>query len=600
MSLQRISGLLGLSPDELGMLQQRRNEAGRQARIEQLSSGYGTSGQQAMARLGAQLGTRLGAGMRGQQEDTDITQARAVQRAANDLAQTPEFQKMNPFEKRAALAQAQAAELAKMGNVQLANQFYEMAGKAQSEGALLGTRQAQLSAAAQKQEQQRLLANSMEGLQGSREFKNLDPSEQFRRASEETLKVALETNDINLYQSTAKELADFDRQERNAAAQAGARELQNKKLRQELGIVIENGQEVDTESSQERSARLAAESAEYNLAAARTPKMFYRPTPKGEYELVFGVVGKTREGRSALIPVNEDGSQGKPVFHFITPNQYKEAGFTAAATSEEASDVEKFKALKDAHGGKYIDGLKESRRAFARTSRAYEQVLAPLADLAAAGISPGVAVGDTGAVVRLAKRVTDAVKNMPVAFNVAIDRENGFFGKKQITDTSFQNLVEIYGDMIAVPDGFVGRAASEYKAAIMGLVYAQAVKNQGGSGQNLSDRDVRNSMDQVGATSGDPQFIARRIFNLYQDAEQEYLEEIDTAMSLAESYKIDEDAAMTLFFQGPARSNIEKLRGRLASKLSPFLSAEELESATAGKRLSSGMSRQQAEDWLNQ
>lgn len=125
MSLQRISGLLGLSPDELGMLQQQRNQAGRQARIEQLSSGYGTSGQQAMARLGAQLGTQLGAGMRGQQEDPDIMQARQMQEATQQLTESPEFKKLNPFEQREALLRTTAQTAARLGNTGLASQALE-------------------------------------------------------------------------------------------------------------------------------------------------------------------------------------------------------------------------------------------------------------------------------------------------------------------------------------------------------------------------------------------------------------------------------------------------------------------------------------------
>jgi len=135
MSLQRISGLLGLSPEELGMLQQQRNEAGRQARIEQLSSGYGTSGQQAMARLGAQLGTRLGAGMRGQQQDPDIAQARMMQEATQGIMNSPEFQKMNPFQQRTVLARQAAQTAARLGNPALASQLLSQATAAMKEEA---------------------------------------------------------------------------------------------------------------------------------------------------------------------------------------------------------------------------------------------------------------------------------------------------------------------------------------------------------------------------------------------------------------------------------------------------------------------------------
>ena len=122
MSLQRISGLLGLSPEELGMLQQQRNEAGRQARIEQLSSGYGTSGQQAMARLGAQLGTRLGAGMRGQQEDTDIAQARMMQEAMLKAQRSEGFSDLDPLGQQERIYRSVAQTANQMNNPQVALQ----------------------------------------------------------------------------------------------------------------------------------------------------------------------------------------------------------------------------------------------------------------------------------------------------------------------------------------------------------------------------------------------------------------------------------------------------------------------------------------------
>ena len=125
MSMQRISGLLGLSPNELTMLQRERNQQERQARIEQLSSGYGTSGQQAMARLGAQAGTALRAATLRGQEDPDIMQARQIQEATKSLTEDPEFKKMNPFEQREALLRTTAQAAARLGNTQLASQALE-------------------------------------------------------------------------------------------------------------------------------------------------------------------------------------------------------------------------------------------------------------------------------------------------------------------------------------------------------------------------------------------------------------------------------------------------------------------------------------------
>jgi hypothetical protein len=123
--MQRISGLLGLSPNELTTLQRERNQQERQARIEQLSSGYGTSGQQAMARLGAQAGTALRAATLRGQEDPDIMQARQIQDATKALSEDPEFKKLNPFEQREALLRTTAQAAARLGDTQLASQALE-------------------------------------------------------------------------------------------------------------------------------------------------------------------------------------------------------------------------------------------------------------------------------------------------------------------------------------------------------------------------------------------------------------------------------------------------------------------------------------------
>lgn len=592
--------LLGMSPTQLNELQRRRAAEEEQNTLAARTQGLTPARARAYS-LGYRAGGAVGkaSGLLPERQDEDIMQARATQRAASAVMSTPEFQKMNPFQKRAAIAQAQAAELAKMGNVSLANQFYEMAGKAQSEGMLMSTREAQLAEAQRAQEQRDLLSGAMKGLQGSREFKNLNPSEQFRRASEETMRVAIETNDINLYQNTAQELAEFDRQERNSAAQEGERALRTKKLRQELGIVMENGEEVDTESPQEKSQRIAADAAEYNLAAASKPKLFYIPQPDGKYKQVFGKLSPTERGTTALVPVNPDGSTGKPIFQYITPEQYKEGGFAAAATPSDATNVEKFKALKDIYGSNRITALTDARANFERSLRGYSTVLAPLTELASLGIAPGVAVGDTGAVVRLSKRISDALKNLPIAFDAAITKP-GTFMDTVISDTSFQNIAQEYGDLIKVPEGVVGRAASEYQAAMGGLIYAQALMNQGGVGTGLSDRDVRNAADMVGASSGDPAFIARRILNMYQNAEEGFMQEVDAALTQSREFGIDDDAALNLYFGGNVLKNIENARSRMAKNLSPILSQDDLERLTTGQRVGSQRSRAEAEDWFNQ
>jgi len=122
MSMQRISGLLGLSPNELTMLQQERNQQERQARIEQLSSGYGTSGQQAMARLGAQAGTALRAATLRGQEDPDIMQARSLQEAMLKAQRSEGFADLDPLGQQERIYRSVAQTANQLNNPQMALQ----------------------------------------------------------------------------------------------------------------------------------------------------------------------------------------------------------------------------------------------------------------------------------------------------------------------------------------------------------------------------------------------------------------------------------------------------------------------------------------------
>jgi hypothetical protein len=120
--MQRISGLLGLSPNELTMLQRDRNQQERQARIEQLSSGYGTSGQQAMARLGAQAGTALRAATLRGQEDPDITQARSLQEAMLEAQRSEGFANLDPLGQQERIYRSIAQTANQLNNPQMALQ----------------------------------------------------------------------------------------------------------------------------------------------------------------------------------------------------------------------------------------------------------------------------------------------------------------------------------------------------------------------------------------------------------------------------------------------------------------------------------------------
>lgn len=134
--MQGTGSLFGLTPQQLSELQRQRQMQERQQRVQGLVQGFSTPGQQAMARIGAQAGQAT-RGLLGfdQGEDPDIAQARQMQEATQGVMNSPEFQRMNPFQQRTVLARQAAQTAARMGNPALASQLLSQATAAMKEEA---------------------------------------------------------------------------------------------------------------------------------------------------------------------------------------------------------------------------------------------------------------------------------------------------------------------------------------------------------------------------------------------------------------------------------------------------------------------------------
>ena len=124
MSTAGMGNLFGLTPQQLSEVQRQRMMQERQQRIEGLTQGYSTPGQQAMARIGAQAGaaTRGLLGLDRTTEDPDIAQARMMQEATQRVSSAPGFDKLNAFEQQEAILRSVAQTAASMGNTAMASQ----------------------------------------------------------------------------------------------------------------------------------------------------------------------------------------------------------------------------------------------------------------------------------------------------------------------------------------------------------------------------------------------------------------------------------------------------------------------------------------------
>lgn len=119
-------GLYGLTPEQLDQLQRQRLAQQRQQRIQGLTQGFTTPGQQAMARVGAQAGeaTRTLLGLN--RPDEDIVAAKEVQSAIQKVSGEKGFANLSAFEQRRRILREAALVGAKQGNLGLANQATSM------------------------------------------------------------------------------------------------------------------------------------------------------------------------------------------------------------------------------------------------------------------------------------------------------------------------------------------------------------------------------------------------------------------------------------------------------------------------------------------
>lgn len=129
--------LFGMAPGQLDELQRLRRQKQEQEFLASRTQGLTPArarafniGYQAAGGVGDYLGITPT-----QKEDPDIAQARQMQASMQGVMQSPEFQKMDPFQQKALLAREAAKTAAGLGNPGLAMQLLDQAGTAMSEEA---------------------------------------------------------------------------------------------------------------------------------------------------------------------------------------------------------------------------------------------------------------------------------------------------------------------------------------------------------------------------------------------------------------------------------------------------------------------------------
>jgi hypothetical protein len=128
--------LFGMGPGQLDELQRLRRQKMEADTLAQRTQGLSPARARAYGvgfRAGGGVGRALG--LLDQQEDPDIAQARMMQEATQGIMNSPEFQKMNPFQQRTVLARQAAQTAARLGNPALASQLLSQATAAMKEEA---------------------------------------------------------------------------------------------------------------------------------------------------------------------------------------------------------------------------------------------------------------------------------------------------------------------------------------------------------------------------------------------------------------------------------------------------------------------------------
>lgn len=136
-----------------------------------------------------------------------------------------------------------------------------------------------------------------------------------------------------------------------------------------------------------------------------------------------------------------------------------------------------------------------------------EGVVTRAADAFQQASDPQQIVGTAGGLLNFASNLVNALKGSAKNVSFFSDTDENGNPTEGATRFGLDNADEVVPDD-AVPPAFRRNAESalKYKSAVMQLVYADARLEEPGARQ-LSDADIKNAMDRLGVSSGDPSAV---------------------------------------------------------------------------------------------
>lgn len=383
------------------------------------------------------------------------------------------------------------------------------------------------------------LANKkMSELRGSAEFQKLDPTQQSFAMTDALAAASFESGEIDAYLQLTATNAQRKMDYRRSNAEL-----------EKLGIENETAQ-IELDATED-----AAEAAHDNFIKGR-PQSFVRLVEGNPDMSSINTLRRRHDGTITDL----DGNQVDPSEYMLLDDAAKIASIYKAQGAGTVSNTDRFKSLFTAKQRQEMDGQIRDLEKMSRISSQMSKTILNTDQ-------PGNLTGNVGNFNRVTNDLLKTVQGVGRTVQVfaSVDPETGAGVGKGM---GLKAAAEKHIDDSWVPEEFRSdaRAASQWKASIMQMVYADARLEEPGARQ-LSDADITNAMSRLGVNGTDPMAVLGVFYNNMQ-------QRFDVAASDFQRYenKMGSRAALTEVMGADPLALIEEHKKTLGEGFNEALS----------------------------
>lgn len=368
----------------------------------------------------------------------------------------------------------------------------------------------------------------MKRLQTTDEFNDLSQRDQALRTQDAIAQAALDAGDMQAFSEIALSTANArqafargDKELENIDSTIDSKEAQTKRTIQDTGIVAHRfGVE---KQGQQGSFAIPDDEGKFNFS--------------DEPELVTGFLGQDGNLQDASGNVHTSFLTTEDFDRFADNITQRTKAARPTGGSSPTSDF-----LKNI-GSAERKALRLAKQDIQSQTRIIKSVGRAVDNAIQRGENPEAVVGSAGGFIRLADNMFRTARGAIDGFTPNFVTANG----TRVDGVS--GAVAEFGDDIVLPQGVEENAAdaARYRSAIMQAVYVDARLAEPGARQ-LSDADIKNAMDRLGVSSGNPQTIFSTLMQNFNSRTEGIRGSIDTIRGVGASSGLSRDKAETLIF----------------------------------------------------